>query len=88
MRAFSLSLAFLNDNPTRQQAVTDDAFLAVLPPSVLDLDRDTAKDQGGVREIQSTLGQRLGALDRIEGDPHGLLYLQQAFDQAAEDGTL
>jgi len=40
-----------NDNPTRQQAVADDALLAVVPPSVFDLYRDTGKDQRRVCEI-------------------------------------
>ena len=55
MRAFSRSLAFLmlkdvairatrrvahDDNPTRQQAVADDALLAVVLPCVFDLQRD------------------------------------------------
>jgi hypothetical protein len=67
-------LAFLN--PTRQQAVTDDALLAVVLPSVFDLYRDAGQDQRRVREIQSAFGQRLDALDRIERDSYELLYLQ------------
>jgi hypothetical protein len=43
-------------------------LLAVVLPSVLDLYRDTGKDQRRVCEIQSTFGQRFGALDRIERD--------------------
>jgi len=60
-----------------QQAVADDALLAVVLPSVFDLYRDTGKDQRRVCEIQSAFGQRLGALAPVERDSHGLLYLQQ-----------
>jgi hypothetical protein len=79
-----------NDHPTRQQAVADDALLAVVLPSVFDLYRDTGKDQRRVCEIQSTFGQGLGALDPIERDPDRLLYLQQprgASDVAADGAS-
>jgi hypothetical protein len=65
-----------NDKASRQQPVADDALLAVVPPGVFDLYRDTGKDQRCVCEIQSTFGQRLRALDRIERDSPGLSYLQ------------
>ena len=42
-----------NDSPARQQAVAGDALLAVVLPSVFDLDRDTSKDQRRVCDKSS-----------------------------------
>ena len=56
-----------------QQAVADDAAFAVVPARVFDFDRDALEDERCVFKVQATIGQRLCALGRVEGDAHWLL---------------
>ena len=64
------------NEPTFQEAVADDACLAVVPPSVLDLERYARENKGSIGEIQTPFDKRRFALLLIERDPHELLYIQ------------
>jgi len=61
------------DQPPGKQSVADDPRFAVIPARVLDLDRHALKDDCGILEIQTPLGDGARALRRVEGDAHRLL---------------
>src|SRR5437899_2257015 len=57
----------------RNQAVTDDAGLAVMFARVFELDSRAFENNSCIFEVQTAFGKRLRPLDGIEGDAHGLL---------------
>src|SRR6188508_118616 len=62
-----------HDETARQQAITNDATLAVFLAQILTLDCNALEDYGGVFEIQPALIQSARTLAWIEGDAHWLL---------------
>ena len=62
-----------HDETAGQQAMTNDATLAVVLAQVLDLDRNALEDNGGVLEIKPAISKSPCTLDWVEGDAHWLL---------------
>jgi hypothetical protein len=63
-----------NHNETAgQHAVTNDAGLTVVLACIYDLDGGAFEHDRRVLEVQTTFGQRLGALDGVEGNAERLL---------------
>ena len=71
-----------DDNATLQQAVADDAPFAVVPPSVLDLDCDTGKDQGRVYEVEARSASVLARLAGSKEIRMGYCIYSNPSDQA------
>jgi hypothetical protein len=65
-----------NHHPAFQGAVANDPSLTIALTGVFDLDRHAIEHENCVSEIESTIGERLGALGRIVADADRLLYLQ------------
>ena len=62
-----------HDEAAGQQAITNDATLAVVLAQVLNLDCNALEDDGSVFEIQPAISKSAYTLDRVEGDAHWLL---------------
>jgi hypothetical protein len=62
-----------DDDPPGELAEAENAWLAVLPALVLDLDGHPCENQERVLEIEPSLGQRAQPLGRVEGDAHRVI---------------
>src|SRR3954467_2271792 len=62
-----------HDETARQQAITDDAALAVVLAQIFNLDCKALEDNSPVFEIQPAINQSACTLGRVEGDAHRLL---------------
>ena len=59
-----------HDETAGQQAIANDAALAVVPARILDLDRSALENNGRVFKVQPSIGQCARTFDRVEGNAH------------------
>jgi hypothetical protein len=74
-----------DDHPSCEEADCDRSCLAVVDAIVSLIDGHPREDIRGVGEVEPSLVQRQGALGRIEGDLHELLYIQKMLGIAMLD---